>query len=119
MASRQLSGFKRFLLWDYPRASWQYDLIVALILAFVFLTPRGLFRDQPRASDIVRLPSEHGANVFWVDTQLLDPLPGPQKVEKVQDELKRRFGRRVAVTHIEPIPGNDGEVKGYMAFTQP
>src|ERR1035438_1611358 len=31
---------KRFILWEYPRASWQYDVIVAIILAFVFLTPR-------------------------------------------------------------------------------
>jgi hypothetical protein len=27
----------RFLFWDYPRASWQYDVMVALILAFFFI----------------------------------------------------------------------------------
>ena len=41
MASGKMSGFSRFLLWDYPRASWQYDIIVAIILAFIFLTPPG------------------------------------------------------------------------------
>ena len=56
---------KRFLLWDYPRACWQYDVMVALILAFVFLTPRELFRDQPRANNIVMLPAEHGSSQFW------------------------------------------------------
>src|SRR5262245_11323860 len=30
---------KRLLLWDFARASWQYDLIVLAILAFIFLTP--------------------------------------------------------------------------------
>ena len=46
---------KRFLLWDFPRGVWQYDVMVALILAFIFLTPREIFRDYPRASNIVRL----------------------------------------------------------------
>ena len=41
-------GLKRFILWDYPRASWQYDVMVGVILAFIFLTPRSWFRDQPR-----------------------------------------------------------------------
>ena len=67
MASGNVSGLKRFLLWDYPRASWQYDVMVALILGFIFFTPRGFFRDQPRASNIVQLPVEHGATVFWVE----------------------------------------------------
>ena len=26
---------KRFILWDYPRASWQYDVMVGVILAFL------------------------------------------------------------------------------------
>ena len=110
---------KRFLFWDYPRASWQYDIIVAIILAFIFLTPRDFFRDQPRASDIVRLPAEHGANVFWVDSQVLDPVLTSQRADKVQDELRRRFGKRETVIRIEPISGDEREIKGYMVFTRP
>ncbi|HEY7839069.1 MAG TPA: hypothetical protein VIC54_10770 [Terriglobales bacterium] len=37
-----------FIWWTYPRGSLEYDIIVGLILAFIFLTPRGFFRDQPR-----------------------------------------------------------------------
>ena len=37
---------KRFILWDFPRASWQYDVIVAVILAFIFLTPRVIRTDD-------------------------------------------------------------------------
>ena len=59
-----ISGVKRFLFWDYPRAGWQYDVMVGLILAFIFLTPREWFRDQPRANSIVMLPSEHGETVM-------------------------------------------------------
>ena len=43
--SRKLGSF---LWWVYPRGSIEYDVMVGIILAFIFLTPRGFFRDQPR-----------------------------------------------------------------------
>src|SRR5215218_8298961 len=116
MASGQLSGIKRFLLWDFPRASWQYDVMVAIILAFIFLTPRNIFRDQPRASDVVRLPAEHGANVFWVEPELLASVPEPDQGSKVQQLLRSRYAKRETVIRVEPIFGDERELKGYMAF---
>lgn len=114
-----MSGFKRFLLWDYPRASWQYDVMVALILAFVFLTPREIFRDQPRPSSVVRLPSEDGSSVFLVERELLDAVPESDRGQKIADVLRSRFGKRETVVHVEPIVGSEHEVIGYMARTRP
>jgi hypothetical protein len=37
------------LFWTYERATWQYDLMVIAILAFVWLTPPGWLGD-PMAS---------------------------------------------------------------------
>lgn len=42
------SKLASYLWWSYPRGSLQYDIMVAIILAFIFLTPRHFFRDQPR-----------------------------------------------------------------------
>ena len=40
---------KRFILWDFPRGGWQYDVVVGIILAFIFLTPIWVnFRDKPQ-----------------------------------------------------------------------
>lgn len=33
-------------MWSYERGTWQYDLIVALILAFVFFTPPSIFNTE-------------------------------------------------------------------------
>lgn len=33
----------RILFWTYDRGSWQYDILCGLILAFIFLTPKGVF----------------------------------------------------------------------------
>ena len=35
--------FKKVILWSYGRTTWQYDVLCVLILAFVFLTPKGWF----------------------------------------------------------------------------
>tara|TARA_B100000949_G_C13895958_1_gene290679 strand:- start:250 stop:513 length:264 start_codon:yes stop_codon:yes gene_type:complete len=31
------------IFWGYRRGSWQYDVLCALILAFIFLTPADVF----------------------------------------------------------------------------
>lgn len=38
-----LRVFKRIVFWSYSRTTWQYDVLCALILAFVFLTPKSWF----------------------------------------------------------------------------
>lgn len=37
------SWLAKLLIWYYERGSWQYDVMVILILAFIFLTPRSFF----------------------------------------------------------------------------
>src|SRR6202521_1860619 len=114
---------KRFILWDFPRASWQYDVIVGVILLFIFLTPRDWFRDQPRipnASSIAMLPAEDGSSVFFVDSELLAGIAENQRVATLSQVLQRRMSnRRLKVIRVEPILDSEGELQGYMAFARP
>ena len=114
---------KRFIFWDYKRGSWQYDVIVGIILAFIFLTPRDWFRDQPRipkASGISMLPSEHGGDAFFVDAALLAKTPENQRIARLTQLLQARMSNhRLAVTRLEPIMDSEGELQGYMAFAKP
>jgi len=114
-----ISGAKRFLFWDYPRAGWQYDVMVGLILAFIFLTPREWFRDQPKASSIVMLPAEHGSSVFWMEPDQLTPIPETERVAKSRALIKAHTGKDYKVIRLEPIVDSEQEIKGYMAFTMP
>ena len=112
-----MSGVKRFLLWDYPRASWQYDVIVGLILAFIFLTPRTMFRDQPRASSIVEVPSERG-RAFLLEPGLLESIPEGERKDRVIGILRSRYGKTEPVIRVEPILDHEHELKGFMVFTE-
>jgi hypothetical protein len=121
MSARFWTGLKRFVLWDYPRACWQYDVMVGLILAFIFLTPRDCFRDQPRipnASSITMLPAAHGAIVYWVDMDLLTPVPEAERAARVQEMLFARTGKKQTLIRLEPVRDSEQELKGYMAFTE-
>lgn len=114
---------KRFILWDYPRASWQYDVMVGIILAFIFLTPRDWFRDQPRiptASSIAPLPSENGSSLFFVSSELLAGVPENQRAAKLTQLLRvRTSDRQLQVIRVEPILDSEGELQGYHAFARP
>ena len=41
-----LDTARKVALWTYPRTSWQWDVLCVLILAFIFLTPKGWFEDS-------------------------------------------------------------------------
>ena len=115
-----MNGFNRFILWDYPRAGWQYDVMVAIILAFIFLTPAQWFRDQPRPNTIVMLPGEreHGANnVFWIEPDLLSGIPESERNARAAVLLKNKTGKKQNVLRLEQILDSEQEIRGFMAFT--
>src|SRR5579864_9514026 len=79
------NGLKRFVFWDYPRAGWQYDIMVGVILLFIFLTPREWFRDQPRASSIVMVQSpERGTSQFWIEPAQLEGVPEAERTSRAE-----------------------------------
>ena len=96
--------------------------MVGLILLFIFLTPRGWFRDQPRsaqASQISLVRGGHGSDVLWIEPELLAGVPEDQRLARVSALLKSRPGKIPVITRVEPILDSEGEVKGYMAIAKP
>jgi len=41
---------KNIVWWAYERASWQWDVLCLLILAFIFLTPKEWFEKRERVT---------------------------------------------------------------------
>lgn len=46
-----LKAVGRVVFWTYQRGTWQYDVLCALILAFIFLTPKDFFVRPPFYSE--------------------------------------------------------------------
>src|SRR5438128_11251934 len=105
MPSDFTAGLKRFILWDYSRGSRQYDVMVIIILAFVFLTPRAWFRDQPRvprANKIAMLPDEHGSMTYWVHPELLNRVPDNHRLANLSPLPTPANARRQPAPRLHP-----------------
>jgi hypothetical protein len=111
-----ISGLKRVLLWDFPRASWQYDVIVAVILLFIFLTPRAWFRDQPRAisSAMQLVPGS-----YWLEPALLSDTPASQREAAAAAILQKKYNKHQTVTQLQAIYNSEQELQGFIVFTRP
>jgi hypothetical protein len=111
---------RRLLFWDFPRACWQYDVVVALILLFVFATPREWFHDQPKASSVVLMSSPHGSNRVFIATELLSDTPEAQRPARAAALIRQRTGKSWHVVRVEPIRDEaEQEMKGFIAYTAP
>lgn len=114
---------KRLIFWEFARGSWQYDVVVGVILLFIFLTPKAWFRDQPRipnASSIAMISTENGVSAFFVEANLLEGISDAQQKNKLTELLQIRTGdRKLAVTRVEPVHDSEGDLRGYMAFARP
>ena len=107
----------RLIFWDYKRTSWQWDIIVTLILAFIFLTPREVFRDQPRAANIQMLPAQQG---FLIEPKLLADVAEADRPRKAAELVNQRFKTHTTITHVAPVfDDSEHEITGYMAYTKP
>lgn len=111
---------QRLVFWDFPRATWQYDIVVGLILIFIFATPREWFHDQPKASSVVLMSSSHGSNRVFIATDLLGAVPENQRATRAEALIRQRTGKSWHVVRVEPIRDEtEQEIKGFIAYTAP
>ena len=109
---------RKLVFWEFPRGSWQYDLVVALILLFIFATPREWFGDQPRAAKIVLISEARGAQELFLEADLLSGVPQDRQAEKAAELIRKRTGKRLRVLRVDPIRDEtEQELKGFIAYT--
>ena len=91
---------KSYVFWTYPRGSLHYDVMVTLILIFLFVSPRLInFRDRPQETltstkDILVRANGPDAWIYQIGG---DQLADTSDDAKLQAELMRR---------IQPISGS-------------
>jgi hypothetical protein len=95
---------KKIWYWSYERGSWQYDVMVFAILAFIFLIPARIF-DDPAAS-----PRRHDA---FVETF----VPAAQTHDSSFEALSTALGG-ADVHRVQAVRGSDGEIRGYRVWTR-
>ena len=110
--------------WSYERGTRQYDIAVILIVAFVLLSPRKWFHDQPEsggpaAPGQVQLISKEGNRLTYrVDARILAP---PTKLAlqtdlhtALREALPELRSGNFSIAKIEPLRDDQGMVTAYQ-----
>jgi hypothetical protein len=122
-----LKTLKSYLFWTYERGSFHYDVMVTLILLFIFLSPRFInYRDRP----VYQLPSQimvendgNGGLIYQVKKTDVDQAL--QHVSAKTDELRTRRALRrliepiagdVLIERYEPLADNAGTINAYRVW---
>jgi len=110
-----MNALKRFILWEYPRASWQYDVIVGAIVVFIFVTPHFVnFGDRPKAASVAIVRGG-----YWIEPQQLAGVPAPMLPARAAAVVNAKYKGHAVIASVEPIYDDDEqELKGYLAFPQ-
>jgi hypothetical protein len=110
-----MNALKRFILWEYPRASWQYDVIVGAIVVFIFVTPHFInFGDRPKAASVAIVRGG-----YWIEPQQLAGVPAPMLPARAAAVVNAKYKGHAVIASVEPIYDDDErELKGYLAFPQ-
>jgi len=113
----------RGLFWTYDRGTWQYDVMVALILAFIFLTPRSWFGDQPVSpsppEEIVLLLNEPAQTVYQIPTSLMELDAEGSLDRSAERVLETHTGKSMQVIRVEPGPKDSlGKVVSYAVWVR-
>ncbi len=116
---RLFRGIGSFVFWEYERGSWQYDVKVALILAFIFITPRAVFHDRPQLSEGHQIMELHGADGtgYRVDAAMLE---GTTRTLQVNAEhiVEQMRGAPAEIVRIEPVLDQRKQVVAYTIWVK-
>ena len=114
-------GIGRAVFWSYERGSWQYDVIVLAILAFIFLSPRSWFQDRPtlQLTDLRHnqgfVEVAHGKDTasYLVDARLVE-AQAPQKPEDaIREILRQRVQKPLTLKSVDTIRDRNKILLGY------
>ena len=98
---------KSYLFWTYPRGSFHYDVMVTLILAFLFLSPLVInYRERPQetlTSHRSVLVETAGANalIYDIGADLIAGGAQSGSGETLTAELQKRIEAISGKVHID------------------
>jgi hypothetical protein len=112
---------RSFIFWEYERGSLQYDLMVTLILAFIFLAPRYVnFNDKPvertpHPTVVVVLPDGQGGLVYQVEAAAVAGS-GEAAIEAALLRVIEPIAGEVTIVRREPVYDRSGRLSAYKVW---
>ena len=116
-----------YILWTYERGSLHYDILVTLILLFIFLAPlRFDFKDKPlerAAHQTGVLVTQEGQSILYqVDAAARDQrgqlIVGEDNPEAGLHRVIEEIAGEVEIARYERVTDRSGKVVAYKAWVK-
>ena len=122
--SRVWRTIKGYLFWTYERGSFHYDVMVTLILIFIFVAPHFInFKDQPPTlqaagkGEILVTPDGARGFIYKVDAAEVD-AQDLAMVRRNFTNLLRPVAGSVTISRVEPVRDSVGRIIAYRAWVK-
>lgn len=120
--SRIWRTLKGYLFWTYDRGSFHYDVMVTLILAFIFVAPRFIdFKDQPAGNlpHRVQTAAADGRQeiVYEVEAAQVDAQDEDMVRVNFQRALRPVAGA-VIIDRLQAVRDDSGHIVAYRAWVR-
>src|ERR1700689_2292152 len=99
---------RRFILWSYERGSLHYDIMVTLILLFIFVTPHYVnFKDKPvernpNLTGVAVIPDAQGGFIYQIQASAVNTAAG-QDVRRQLEQIIEPISGAVSITRYETV----------------
>jgi hypothetical protein len=110
---------KKLFFWGYARNTWQYDVLCALILAFIFLTPQSWFdTGSALKSHLDSEPAQGALHQKPVAQKIIlsvaDNFPAQMAQNEIENRVRALTGRAdTQVLNVEPRRDVSGKIVAY------
>jgi hypothetical protein len=114
---------RSYILWQHERGTLQYDIMVTLILVFVFFSPRVIsFNDQLGSLDrhpsgVVVSSDDTGGLVYQIAASTVIASDKSPLREQLLHVIEPISGD-VSIIKYEPVTDNGGQVKEYRVWVK-
>ena len=118
--SRVWRTIKGYLFWTYERGSFHYDVMVTVILLFIFIAPRFInFKDQPaepvKHQNSIVITPDGNSFVYQVDASAVD-AQDEGMVRRNFVHVLRPITGPATVDRVEPVRDQTGHIIAYRAW---
>jgi len=112
-----------YILWQYERGTLHYDIMVSLILIFIFLSPRLInFNDKPIArkphpTEVTVTSDAEGHLLYQVEASAISASDG-QSVEDQLLHIIEPISGAVSIVSYQAVSDNKGKIQSYKVLAQ-
>jgi hypothetical protein len=114
---------RSYILWQHERGTLHYDIMVTLILIFVFLSPRVInFNDKPvlpspHPSDVMVTPAAQGSLLYQISATAIT-AGDDQSVRDQLLHIIEPISGEVSIVKYEGVLDRKGKVQAYRVWVK-